>query len=238
MLFIVLFFYLFALCTLLTFVFGLWYFVARLRLFLFYVFFFFFLFFFFLFFFSSRRRHTRWNCDWSSDVCSSDLARGGLRRRPAQRARRRGRVRDAEPLVDALGRFALDQAPVGPHDQAAAVTAGRGRCRVGRGREQETKQGGGRRPGDRQLPHPLPPRLTCAVSGRLADPRPRRAPSAPAAESRPARCRPRPAARPPGSGPVCTAPGWPRCARRSRPSRSRSRRRRPWRACRRASSRP
>src|SRR6266568_8004603 len=27
------------------------------------------------FFFSSRRRHTRWNCDWSSDVCSSDLDR-------------------------------------------------------------------------------------------------------------------------------------------------------------------
>src|SRR5689334_25343940 len=27
------------------------------------------------FFFSSRRRHTRWNCDWSSDVCSSDLPR-------------------------------------------------------------------------------------------------------------------------------------------------------------------
>src|SRR5689334_24031625 len=27
------------------------------------------------FFFSSRRRHTRWNCDWSSDVCSSDLQR-------------------------------------------------------------------------------------------------------------------------------------------------------------------
>src|SRR5689334_24071325 len=25
------------------------------------------------FFFSSRRRHTRWNCDWSSDVCPSDL---------------------------------------------------------------------------------------------------------------------------------------------------------------------
>src|SRR5689334_9743666 len=30
----------------------------------------------FFFFFSSRRRHTRWNCDWSSDVCSSDLPRG------------------------------------------------------------------------------------------------------------------------------------------------------------------
>src|SRR5690625_4874235 len=27
----------------------------------------------FVFFFSSRRRHTRWPRDWSSDVCSSDL---------------------------------------------------------------------------------------------------------------------------------------------------------------------
>src|SRR5215510_11924032 len=44
------------------------------------------------FFFSSRRRHTRWPRDWSSDVCSSDLcctaaagrhcaARAGRRRR-------------------------------------------------------------------------------------------------------------------------------------------------------------
>src|SRR5207253_3699673 len=30
----------------------------------------------FLFFFSSRRRHTRWPRDWSSDVCSSDLPSG------------------------------------------------------------------------------------------------------------------------------------------------------------------
>src|SRR5688572_28285979 len=28
---------------------------------------------FYFFFFSSRRRHTRFDCDWSSDVCSSDL---------------------------------------------------------------------------------------------------------------------------------------------------------------------
>src|SRR6266480_5563264 len=28
------------------------------------------------FFFSSRRRPTRLTCDWSSDVCSSDLMRG------------------------------------------------------------------------------------------------------------------------------------------------------------------
>src|SRR5690606_40310247 len=34
-----------------------------------------------LFFFSSRRRHTRFSRDWSSDVCSSDL--GGC---PASRA--------------------------------------------------------------------------------------------------------------------------------------------------------
>src|SRR5438309_8326840 len=36
----------------------------------------------FFFFFSSRRRHTRWNCDWSSDVCSSDL--GATSSEPAQ----------------------------------------------------------------------------------------------------------------------------------------------------------
>src|SRR6266481_8080457 len=36
------------------------------------------------FFFSSRRRHTRWNCDWSSDVCSSDLMRSKARRLKAE----------------------------------------------------------------------------------------------------------------------------------------------------------
>src|SRR2546430_16461981 len=34
----------------------------------------------FFFFFSSRRRHTRFDCDWSSDVCSSDLPSNGIRR--------------------------------------------------------------------------------------------------------------------------------------------------------------
>src|SRR5690606_40583602 len=34
--------------------------------------------FFCVFFFSSRRRHTRFSRDWSSDVCSSDLQRGAL----------------------------------------------------------------------------------------------------------------------------------------------------------------
>src|SRR5882762_3235192 len=32
----------------------------------------------FFFFFSSRRRHTRFKCDWSSDVCSSDLGRNAV----------------------------------------------------------------------------------------------------------------------------------------------------------------
>src|SRR2546430_2406084 len=34
---------------------------------------------FFCFFFSSRRRHTRFDCDWSSDVCSSDLRKLGVK---------------------------------------------------------------------------------------------------------------------------------------------------------------
>src|SRR5207237_7689374 len=44
------------------------------------------------FFFSSRRRHTRFKCDWSSDVCSSDLVDAGdlehLHQPLALRARR------------------------------------------------------------------------------------------------------------------------------------------------------
>src|SRR5205807_6846171 len=44
----------------------------------------------FLFFFSSRRRHTRLQGDWSSDVCSSDLLAigvggGGFRSHQSQR---------------------------------------------------------------------------------------------------------------------------------------------------------
>src|SRR2546430_291956 len=38
------------------------------------------------FFFSSRRRHTTFGCDWSSDVCSSDLpARSNTLRLPRRR---------------------------------------------------------------------------------------------------------------------------------------------------------
>src|SRR4051794_41909625 len=45
------------------------------------------------FFFSSRRRHTRWTGDWSSDVCSSDLPQ------PRQYRRTGGRLvaEDGDP---------------------------------------------------------------------------------------------------------------------------------------------
>src|SRR5690625_1591708 len=39
---------------------------------------------FLIFFFSSRRRHTSWPRDWSSDVCSSDLVPAGVYIPPLQ----------------------------------------------------------------------------------------------------------------------------------------------------------
>src|SRR5699024_2102129 len=57
------------------------------------------------FFFSSRRRHTRSKRDWSSDVCSSDLAHGG--RLPGRTAHRhRG-------LIGGRGRGRGDPAGLG-----------------------------------------------------------------------------------------------------------------------------
>src|SRR5690242_21464914 len=50
--------------------------------------FFLYFFVFFFFFFSSRRRHTRLTCDWSSDVCSSDLPSRPRRGSRCRRARR------------------------------------------------------------------------------------------------------------------------------------------------------
>src|SRR5688572_30007431 len=39
-----------------------------------------------IFFFSGRRRHTSFDCDWSSDVCSSDLAMAEDGRNPTYQA--------------------------------------------------------------------------------------------------------------------------------------------------------
>src|SRR6266481_5222711 len=57
------------------------------------------------FFFSSRRRHTRWNCDWSSDVCSSDLDQRGKRGRATVvgQPRRHGHARTADLLIGIMG---------------------------------------------------------------------------------------------------------------------------------------
>src|SRR5437762_5688324 len=45
------------------------------------------------FFFSSRRRHTRYIGDWSSDVCSSDLGTGRKRKPSGDRRRTKRRPR-------------------------------------------------------------------------------------------------------------------------------------------------
>src|SRR5260221_6380765 len=53
------------------------------------------------FFFSSRRRHTRSLCDWSSDVCSSDLRCRSLCARAETEIRRyRDREQDADDHDD------------------------------------------------------------------------------------------------------------------------------------------
>src|SRR2546426_7560250 len=55
----------------------------------------------FFFFFSSRRRHTRLQGDWSSDVCSSDLLHVGLVVEQGLRVGVHGDELDAlESLVD------------------------------------------------------------------------------------------------------------------------------------------
>src|SRR5690606_40852260 len=73
------------------------------------------------FFFSSRRRHTRFSRDWSSDVCSSDLGtvnsdrdgnRGGWATPGDDQS-------DAESAVEATGEFTIDYAPPAWYTQNA-----------------------------------------------------------------------------------------------------------------------
>src|SRR3712207_7157782 len=72
-------------------------------------------------FFSSRRRHTRYWRDWSSDVCSSDLPPKGLPRPPLDLAGIGGR-RERRHL----------RAVPAPKENAIEVKIGRASCR-GRG---------------------------------------------------------------------------------------------------------
>src|SRR5690606_39805949 len=68
----------------------------------------------YIFFYSSRRRHTRFSRDWSSDVCSSDLpgqllvieVLRGVGDEPIQRGLVFARQR--EELIDVLGMLVQD----------------------------------------------------------------------------------------------------------------------------------
>src|SRR5205807_7716279 len=53
-----------------------------------------------VFFFSSRRRHTRLQGDWSSDVCSSDLFEDGYFPAGGDELARRDQARSAGPDDD------------------------------------------------------------------------------------------------------------------------------------------
>src|SRR2546430_7682496 len=71
------------------------------------------------FFFSSRRRHTRFDCDWSSDVCSSDLALV-LERRDLDAVRKeKGRLRSY--LLTSLKHFIASE-----QRRAMAIKRGKG----------------------------------------------------------------------------------------------------------------
>src|SRR5690606_39836649 len=102
---------------------------------------------------SSRRRHTRFSRDWSSDVCSSDLVRAqpaalerlagiGIRNSLAggrfTECRKAGEFRTA-PVRDRLGEFALVIAEI-KERLARRIQIGRASCR-----ERGRSAGGGRR---------------------------------------------------------------------------------------------
>src|SRR5690348_18467348 len=84
-----------------------------------------------LFFFSSRRRHTRWTGDWSSDVCSSDLRRyrRAGRRVGDQRADRLSRIGRERRDVDERGDLGMG---AGLSDDDSAVGMRSEERRVGK----------------------------------------------------------------------------------------------------------
>src|SRR5690606_40092818 len=78
------------------------------------------------FFFSSRRRHTRFSRDWSSDVCSSDLpAAGGTA--PAGGRGSRGRASGDPRKAKAPARSPAGRRPGG--GRGAPPEIGRASCR-------------------------------------------------------------------------------------------------------------
>src|SRR5262245_65354959 len=89
----------------------------------------------FHFFFSSRRRHTRCLSDWSSDVCSSDLADGVAvqLRRVGRHLQRLGRhVHRGEAHQLQVVQVALTAAQVAPTQQRALAKGRSEERRVGK----------------------------------------------------------------------------------------------------------
>src|SRR5207237_5776025 len=83
----------------------------------------------FYFFFSSRRRHTRFKCDWSSDVCSSDLGDLEVKARAFGWAVASCDGHDPRSLASTLEGLA--------HEQRPKLEIGRASCR------ERSRDGGG-----------------------------------------------------------------------------------------------
>src|SRR2546430_5368371 len=76
-----------------------------------------------LFFFSSRRRHTRFDCDWSSDVCSSDLS--ASHEDDAERAVRAGlAILDAVEELELQARVGVESGEVVVEDSDSSFATG------------------------------------------------------------------------------------------------------------------
>src|SRR5256885_9201056 len=90
-----------------------------------------------MFFFSSRRRHTRLQGDWSSDVCSSDLAdvpEAQIDASPDLDFNVAGR------RIEVTGKVAVPYAKIQPKDFAGAVRASPDEVIVGSEEEDPTKR--------------------------------------------------------------------------------------------------
>src|SRR2546430_3787031 len=89
------------------------------------------------FFFSSRRRHTRFDCDWSSHVCSSDLCGEKAKTRYLgdliARRQMDPRVvlnRDIKEFWENIGRLRSSRVPLGaPGTRKTEREIGRASCR-------------------------------------------------------------------------------------------------------------
>src|SRR5688500_20367608 len=96
------------------------------------------------FFFSSRRRHTRLQGDWSSDVCSSDLLFGGLDEEETAAARPAAELPDL-PEFEERERLLMEKEVLGFYLSSHPLAEYEKRSEERRvGKEWRTGRGGGR----------------------------------------------------------------------------------------------